>query len=262
MDWGFVMGNELRPAAVVVTAELMLAVRIEDVVEKQGGQALIAGSADEFLAAMDGHAPVMALVDLATPGDVAAAIARCKLRPHTRQTPIYAFGSHVNVAALQAARRAGADHAWARSKMMEQLAEVVGRHMRPPVRFPAGWDDRLSELARRGLEEFNRGEYFEQHELLEQAWLAEERPIREMYQGILQVGVAFFQIQQGNWPGAVKMFRRGLPRLRGLPDMCQGVNVAKFRRQAEEVHAAISELGPQRMGEFDLGRLPRIEYAE
>ncbi len=98
--------------------------------------------------------------------------------------------------------------------------------------------------------------------MLEQAWLAEERPIREMYQGILQVGVAFFQIQQGNWPGAVKMFRRGLPRLRGLPDVCQGVNVAKFRRQAEEVHAAISELGPQRMGEFDLGRLPRIEYAE
>ena len=79
-----------------------------------------------------------------------------------------------------------------------------------------------------------------------------------MYQGICRWAWPF-QIQQGNWPGAVKMFRR---RLRGLPDVCQGVNVAKFRRQAEEVHAAISELGPQRMGEFDLGRLPRIEYAE
>ncbi len=58
--------------------------------------------------------------------------------------------------------------------------------------------------------------------MLEQVCWREERPIREMYQGILQVGVAFFQIQQGNWPGAVKMFRRGFAALRGLPDMCQG----------------------------------------
>ncbi len=109
-----------------MTAELMLAVRIEDVVEKQGGQALItSGSADEFLAAMDGHAPVMALsVDLATPGNVAAAIARC----------VASYAPDADLCLRQPCQRGGAavvrwpaDHAWARSKMMEQLAEVVGR---------------------------------------------------------------------------------------------------------------------------------------
>lgn len=220
----------------------------------------MAENVEAFLAAVDAQYPVLALIDLATPGDVASAIARCKLRPHTRHVPIYTFGSHVNVEALQAARKAGADHAWARSRMMEQLVDVVGRHLHPPVRYPLGWDDRLSDPVRRGLEEFNRGEYFEQHELLEQAWMAETRPIREMYQGILQVGLAFFQIQEGNWAGAVKMFRRGLPRLRDLPDVCQGVRLAEFRREAETIHAEITELGPQRIGEFDLSRFPQIEF--
>ena len=47
----------------------------------------------------------------------------------------------------------------------------------------------------------------------ERAWMAESRPIRDLYQGVLQVGLAFLQIEQGNWAGALKMFRRGLPRL-------------------------------------------------
>lgn len=255
------MAEDVPPAVAALTQDLMLAVRIESVIAAQGGRPLMADSVEAFLAAVDGQFPVLALVDLATPGDVPAAIARCKLRPHTRHVPIYAFGSHVNVEALRAARQAGADHAWARSRMMEQLADVVGRRLRPPVRYPPGWDDRLSDLARRGLEEFNRGEYFEQHELLEQAWMAEKRPIREMYQGILQVGVALFQIQQGNWAGAVKMFRRGLPRLRDLPGVCQGVQIAKFRREAETIHAEITKLGPQRLGEFDQSGFPQIEFA-
>jgi CheY-like chemotaxis protein len=73
--------------------------------------------------------PVVALVDLATPGDWATAIQRCKLRPHTRAIPIYAFGSHVDAATLQAARRAGADHAWARSRFMAELPAVVESHV-------------------------------------------------------------------------------------------------------------------------------------
>ena len=147
--------------------------------------------------------------------------------------PIIAFGSHVEVATLQAARKAGADHAWARSKLMEELVAVVDRHLHPPVSYPEGWEDPLSDLARAGVDLFNAGEYFEQHELLEQAWLAEPRPIRELYQGILQVGVAFLQIQRHNWPGAIKMFRRGLPRLRTLPPICQGLRIGEFRAAAD-----------------------------
>jgi hypothetical protein len=248
------------PAVVSLEADLFVSTRLEDVVRAQGGRSVVVETPEALVEAVDQHFPVLALLDLKTPGDWETAIRRCKMRPQTRQIPIYAFGSHVDVETLQRARRAGADHAWANSRMMAELVDVVDRHIHPRVRYPAGWDDALSDLARQGLEEFNRGEYFEQHEYLEEAWIAEPRAIRDMYQGILQVGVAFLQIERDNWAGALKMFRRGLPKLRTLPPICQGINVAEFRTVAEQIHVEISELGSERMAEFDRNRFPQIEY--
>jgi hypothetical protein len=133
-------------------------------------------------------------------------------------------------------------------------------NLQPTVEYPVGWDDVLSAEARTGLLEFNAGHYFEQHEHLETAWRAEPRPIRTMYQGILQVGLAFLQIQRDNWAGAVKMFRRGLPRLRTLPTICQGINIAALRTTAETIHAEIVALGPERLHEFDQSRFPKIQF--
>lgn len=239
-------------------SNLFFALRLADAIRTQSGRPVIVETPAAFVDAMDREFPVLALVDLDAPGDWAAAIARCKLRPHSRQTPIYAFGAHVNVEQLQAARAAGADYAWARSRMMAELPALVERHLHPPVRYPAGWDEPLSEPARLGVEAFNRGEYFEQHEYFEEAWKEESRPIREFYQGVLQVGVAFLLIERGAWAGAIKAFRRGLPRLRDLPPVCQGVDLAALRASATAIHAEIVALGPDRLHEFDRSQFPRI----
>lgn len=247
-----------RPAVVCLEPDLFFGARLDDVIRACGGQPLIVDTPEEFVAAVDRYFPVLALLDLNVAGEWETAIRRCKLRPHTAQTPIFAFGSHVEVETLKRARQAGADHAWARSKMMEELVPVVRRHVQPPVVYPEGWDAPLSELARHGIEEFNAGEYFEQHEWLEKAWLEEQRPIREMYQGILQIGVSFLQIERGSWMGAIKLLRRGLPRLRALPPICQGLDVAAFRMASEAIHAELVALGPQRLEEFDRARFPKI----
>jgi predicted metal-dependent hydrolase len=83
-----------------------------------------------------------------------------------------------------------------------------------------------------------------------------------MYQGILQVGVAFLQIERNNWSGALKMFRRGLPRLRTLPPICQGVDIAAFRSVAEQIHWEITAIGAERLHEFDRATFPRIALVE
>ncbi len=251
-----------RPTVVALEADLFFAARLADVIEGQGGRAVLADTPEEFVAAMDRWFPVLALVDLKTEGDWFEAIRRCKNRPHTRQTPIYAFGSHVDVETLKQARRAGADHAWARSRMMGELVGLVERHLRPPVRYPEGWDAPLSEEAAKGVAAFNRGDYFEQHEHFEKAWLEEPRAIREMYQGILQIGVAFLLIRRNKWMGSLKTFRRGLPRLRDLPPVCQGLNIGALRTAAEAIHAEVVALGPARLGEFDQSRFPRLERVE
>ncbi len=76
------------------------------------------------------------------------------------------------------------------------------------------------DLLVKGIHEFNAGAFFEQHESLETAWRNEPGPIRHLYQGILQIGVAYYQIQRRNYIGAHKMFERAWQYLDALPDVC------------------------------------------
>ncbi|HXF68495.1 MAG TPA: DUF309 domain-containing protein [Thermoflexus sp.] len=123
-----------------------------------------------------------------------------------------------------------------------------------------GCDEPLPEMVRRGLEQFNAGEYFEQHETLEQAWRAEMRPVREIYQGILQIGVACYQIERGNYAGAVKMLRRGLAHLAGAPDRCQGIDVARLREEARRLLDQLEALGPHGLHRIDRRWFPQVIF--
>jgi len=247
-------------AVVLLTEERNIAEEIAERIRASNGEAIVVDSPMALVTALDQHFPVLALVDMGITGEWLSAVERCKLRPHTKQIPIHTFGNNCAKAVLRAARKVGVDHIWQREQFLHESSKLIERHISPPITFPIGWDDPLSEQVRLGLEEFNRGDYFEQHELLEAAWIAEQRPIRGMYQGILQIGLAFYQIERGNWQGALKMFRRGLPKLRTLPPRCQGIAMAEFRATAEAIHREVTELGPERLHEFDCARFPQIDY--
>ena len=83
----------------------------------------------------------------------------------------------------------------------------------------------LPDLALKGIEEFNRGEFYECHEYLEEAWMQEPRRVRFLYQGILQVGVGFYHLQNGNWRGATGLLRNGSVRLREFEPVTLGAQV-------------------------------------
>jgi predicted metal-dependent hydrolase len=120
----------------------------------------------------------------------------------------------------------------------------------------------LSQLVIRGIEEFNRGEFFEQHETLEAAWRAEPRPIRELYQGILQVGVACYHLERGNLSGALKVMERGLRRLEPFAPECLGIDVARLIADVQRLRGEVIRLGPQRQGELERSMFPRIVVRE
>ncbi len=109
----------------------------------------------------------------------------------------------------------------------------------------------LSEQALEGLRLYNQGEYFAAHEALEAAWRRDLASGRELYQGILQVGIAYMQILRGNYIGALKMFMRARQWLDPLPDCCRGVHVARLRQDASNAQAALQTLGRARIAEFD-----------
>ena len=85
------------------------------------------------------------------------------------------------------------------------------------------------------IEQFNRAEFFEQHESLEELWLSEKRAIRLFYQGILQVGVACHHLLGGRKDPAVRLLRLGLEKLAPFPPICQQVDLQGFRQRAERL---------------------------
>ena len=107
---------------------------------------------------------------------------------------------------------------------------------------------------RAGIEQFNRGEFFEQHETLEEEWIAEPDPVRYLYQGILQVGVGFEHLRRGNPSGARALWRRGISYLEPFRGGCMNVDVDGQTLQDQTVTIRYRDDGRQE-------RLPLTQVA-
>jgi predicted metal-dependent hydrolase len=178
-----------------------------------------------------------------------------KSSPATRRITIMAFGSHMDVETMTRAKEVGADVVLARSAFVNDLPNLIRKHARIPDRdaIAEACKGELSELALEGIRLFNEGEYFEAHEELELAWNEDQSAARELYRAILQVAVAYLQIERGNYRGAVKMFLRMRQWLDPLPDICRGVDVEKLRLDARKVEERLIALGEADMRKLDRG---------
>ena len=118
----------------------------------------------------------------------------------------------------------------------------------------------LPSLAENGLQEFNQGNYYRQHDLMEEQWVTETGPVRDLYRAILQVGVAYYQIENDNYRGALKMLQRSVQWLHIMPDTCQGIDVEQLRRDSYAVRAELERLGPDRLDLFDRNLLKPVTW--
>ena len=112
------------------------------------------------------------------------------------------------------------------------------------------------------IAQFNRGEFFEQHETLELLWRAERRDIRYLYQGILQIGVAFHHLRKLNHHGTVYMLTRGPRYLAPFAPRCQRVDVQRLLDDAAVARREVERLGPTRLDEFDWRLAVRVHLVE
>jgi uncharacterized protein len=114
---------------------------------------------------------------------------------------------------------------------------------------------------RAAVEQFNRGEFFECHETLEALWLVEPEPLRRLYQGILQVGVAFHHQRRANYRGTMRLLASGIGYLLPFAPRCLGVDVEALLAGAVRCRDTLVRLGPEHIAEFDRRLIPRIELA-
>jgi len=87
------------------------------------------------------------------------------------------------------------------------------------------------EPLRHGIELFNRAEFFEAHEALEDVWrvAATGTARRRHLQGLVQLAVAFHHESRGNVVGARSVLERGVKNLAGAEESIPELDFARLR---------------------------------
>jgi hypothetical protein len=91
--------------------------------------------------------------------------------------------------------------------------------------------------------------------------MAEPRPIRHLYQGILQIGVAFHHLKRNRYRPVCTLLARGSGYLQPFAPACMGVDVDHLLAAAARCLSEVERLGPDNLGRFDWSLIPRIKLA-
>lgn len=113
----------------------------------------------------------------------------------------------------------------------------------------------------RAFGEFNRGDWYDCHETLEDLWIGSEDENRCFYQGILQIAVALHHWRNGNFGGAVSLLAGGVNYLRRVNPVCQRIEVAALAAEAECFREELTRLGPDQMAAVSETLIPRMRLA-
>ena len=192
-------------------------------------------------------------------------VTAAKTNNATRRIPVIVVAE--DAAHRHEALVAGADLVVKRDDLARDLETLVADYARveTPERsaqLDCACMEVLPPLAVQGVEKFNAGEYYAQHDLFEALWVETDGPVRDLYRAILQVGVAYYQIERGNYRGALKMLLRSVQWLLILPDVCQGVDVQQLREDSFRVRAALEAIDPAAIDQFDRRLLKPIQLVE
>jgi hypothetical protein len=128
------------------------------------------------------------------------------------------------------------------------------------VEFPMTDEDRL-DMAR-GVELFNRGEFWESHEAWEQIWLRHQEPSRVFIQALIQLAAAYHQLHRGIRHGVVKHLNNVALKLGPFSGQFLGVDVDAIKEAVERGRAEIDRVGEAAIDEFDRALICKIAFDE
>jgi hypothetical protein len=246
----------MADAIALLVDDLMFLPRLENTLSHLGYEPLVAINETELTRALF-RSPVLVIVDLFSKNVDWPALLRLIKKSKAGPVPILGFGPHVDLELREKALAAGCEAVVGRGAIASNLPHLVEKYKW--VIDKSRCQDAPPLLLLEGVTLFNRGEYFECHEIIERAWLAEKAPVRIMYQGILQIGVACHHIQNKNWRGAMKLLERGMPKVARFIPHCMGIDLTKLLADAEAIRQELVRLGPDWQDEFSPTLWPTIQ---
>lgn len=86
------------------------------------------------------------------------------------------------------------------------------------------------------INEFNRKDFFECHEILEDIWFDERGSLRELYQGLLHIAVGFYHLtKKNNFKGTMLQLTKAENKLEKYPGVVQGIDLSKLLKQIRSI---------------------------
>src|SRR5262244_1040991 len=85
-------------------------------------------------------------------------------------------------------------------------------------------------LLQQGIAEFNRGHFFEAHELWEEAWNDVVGEEKRFYQGLVQLAAGYHKLSLAQYNGARKLLERGNHTLSAFPPHYAGLDLTALRQ--------------------------------
>ena len=108
----------------------------------------------------------------------------------------------------------------------------------------------IDERFKQGVELFNKGEFFECHEVIEDLWLKTKGPYRDFYKGIIQAAVALHHLKKENLTGAKELFKSSTKYLEKYCPTVLGLDVVKLIKDMKTCF------------ERDRNLIPKLEFQE
>lgn len=112
-----------------------------------------------------------------------------------------------------------------------------------------------TEQYREGIRLFNRGAFFEAHEVLEDVWRAAPKTEKRFLQGLIQVAVALHHHSKGNLIGAQSLLARAAKNLATYPEQFGGIELGPLRHSLALWQSTFAEGGT-------MPPLPRLRWKD
>ena len=119
------------------------------------------------------------------------------------------------------------------------------------------WDQFL-----KGIELFNREEFYDCHDTIEEIWLQESSDEQPFLQGLIQSAVAFHHYQHGKLGAARSMLILAIEKLEGYPQAYHQVRLVEFLAGLRAWKAGLDEAICQKTESSIPGSYPRIEMTD
>jgi hypothetical protein len=113
----------------------------------------------------------------------------------------------------------------------------------------------------KGIEHFNRGEFFEAHEAWEAIWLETGGPLSDFYKGLIQCAVAIHHFRRGNLAGARRLYEGQRGYLSKFPAGTMGLDVPALLARVEALFAPLLAARPGERPAIEEAGIPKITLA-